>query len=120
MEFIQSVVPYFELFFLLMIGHAIADYAMQNDFVAAAKNHTTDLGKIFWKWVLPSHGLMHALPVYLITGSFLLSFAEFLCHCVIDYLKCDGRIGFNTDQFLHMGCKVVWVVALALSLPFVL
>jgi len=117
METFLSLVPYFELFFLLCIGHAVADYAMQNDFIATAKNHTTDLGRVFWKWVLPSHGLMHALPVYVVTGSFVLAVAEFVCHSVIDYLKCDGKIGFNTDQLLHIGCKVLWVVLLAMELP---
>jgi hypothetical protein len=118
MELFLSVVPYIELMFLLMIGHAFADYPMQSDFVATAKNHTTELGKVFWKWVLPSHGLIHAAPVYLITGSFVLALAEFVCHTVIDYLKCDGKLTFNQDQWLHVACKVLWVGLLALELPF--
>ena len=116
MELLLSFIPYFELFFLLCIGHAFADYPMQSDFIANAKNHTTDLGKMFWKWVLPSHGLIHALPVYIVTGSFALALAEFVCHTIIDYLKCDGRISFNTDQLLHMGCKVLWVGLIAAGL----
>ncbi|MCY1421714.1 hypothetical protein D9M71_373780 [compost metagenome] len=118
MDALLAIAPYLELFFLLCIGHAFADYPMQSDFIANAKNHTTDLGRVFWKWVLPSHGLIHAMPVYVVTGSFALAFAEFLAHSVIDYLKCDGKIGFNTDQLLHIGCKVLWVVLLALELPF--
>jgi hypothetical protein len=110
----------FELFFLLMIGHAIADYALQNDFMAAAKNHTTELGKTYWKWVLPAHGLIHAGFVYIIAGSFVLALAEFVVHSVTDYLKCDGKIGFQTDQWIHVGCKVVWVLLLAFEVPFIL
>lgn len=118
MELVLSAIPSIKLFFLLCIGHAFADYPMQSDFIANAKNHTTDLGRVFWKWVLPSHGLIHALPVYVVTDSFVLAVAEFICHSVIDYLKCDGKIGFNTDQLLHLGCKVLWVVLLAMELPF--
>lgn len=114
----MDIVPYFEILFLLMIGHAFCDYAFQNDFVAQAKNHTTALGKMYWKWVLPSHGLMHALPVYLITQSFALGLFELVAHCVIDYLKCAGKLTFNQDQLLHLGCKVLYVAALAMGLPF--
>lgn len=110
----------FELFFLLMIGHAIADYALQNDFMAAAKNHKTELGKVYWKWVLPSHGLIHAGFVYIIAGSFVLALAEFIIHTITDYLKCDGKIGFHTDQWIHVGCKLLWVVLITLEIPFVL
>lgn len=111
---------FFEYLFLLMIGHAAADYALQNDFMAMAKNHTTDLGKVYWKWVLPSHGLIHAGFVYFITGSFVLGMAEFIVHTITDYLKCDGKIGFNTDQFIHLGCKVLWILLLMAEVPFVL
>lgn len=102
-----------EVLFLMLVGHAVADYALQNDFMAAAKNHTTELGKTYWRWVLPSHGLIHAGFVYVITGSLLLGIAEFVIHTLTDYLKCDGRIGFNADQFIHVGCKVVWAIAFA-------
>lgn len=115
-----NAVPYIEIFFLLMIGHSVADYALQNDFMAMAKNHKTDLGKIYWKFVLPSHGLIHAGFVYFFAGSFVLALAEFVVHTVTDYLKCDGKISYNTDQWIHIGCKVLWVALLALEVPFVL
>lgn len=110
----------FELFCLLLAGHFIADYALQNDFMAAAKNHTTELGKLYWKWVLPAHGAVHAMFVYVLAGSFVLALMEFVVHSITDYLKCDGKISFNTDQWIHVGCKVVWVVLLMLEIPFVL
>lgn len=111
---------FFEYLFLLMIGHAVADYALQNDFMAMAKNHTTDLGKVYWKWVLPSHGLIHAGFVYFFTGSFVLGLAEFVVHTITDYLKCDGKISFSMDQWIHVGCKVLWIVLLMAEVPFVL
>lgn len=114
----MDIVPYFEILFLLLAGHAFCDYAFQNDFVANAKNHTTALGKMFWKWVLPSHGMMHALPVFLITQSFVLALFEFAAHCVIDYLKCDGKLTFNQDQLLHVVCKIGYVIVLATGVPY--
>jgi hypothetical protein len=108
---------YFELFFLLLIGHAIADFALQNDFMAMAKNHTTDLGKQFWHWVLPAHALIHSGFVYMITGSFTLTLVEFIAHSVIDFAKCDGEISLNMDQFLHIACKALYVVLLVTQVP---
>lgn len=114
----MDIVPYFELLFMLLIGHAFCDYAFQSDFIAQAKNHTTTLGKMFWKWVLPAHGLIHAAPVYILTQSIYLGLFEFVAHCVIDYLKCAGKLTMNQDQLLHIGCKVLYVVLLAIGVPF--
>lgn len=126
MEILDGLLSHFstwgfiEYLFVLMFGHVLADYALQNDFVAMAKNHKTELGKTYWKWVLPSHGLMHGGFVYFFTGSFVLGMAEFIVHTITDYLKCDGKIGFNTDQFIHLGCKVLWILLLMAEVPFVL
>lgn len=110
--------PFIELFILLVICHFIADYPMQSDFIATAKNHTTELGKMFWKWVLPSHGAVHALPVLIITQSFVLAMFEWVAHCFIDYLKCSNKITLNQDQWLHIGCKLFYVVLLAAGVPY--
>ncbi|WDS62185.1 hypothetical protein [Pseudomonas phage D6] len=118
MDLFLSILPYLELLFLLCIGHALADYPWQGEFVSQAKNRNTAVGKVYWKWVLPQHGLIHALPIYVVTGSVLLAFAEFICHTIIDFFSCEGKISFRTDQLLHLGCKVLWVVLLAMELPF--
>lgn len=110
--------PFFELLILLVMCHFVADYPLQSDFIANAKNHTTDLGKMFWKWVLPSHGAVHALFVLLVTQSFVLAIFEWVAHCVIDYLKCAGKITLNQDQWLHIGCKVLYVALLLLGVPY--
>ncbi|ARV76921.1 hypothetical protein PHABIO_290 [Pseudomonas phage Phabio] len=116
----MEIVLYAIMFFLLMAGHYLGDYALQNDFIANAKNHKTELGKLFWKHVLPAHGMIHALPVFLITQSLVLALFEFVAHCVIDYLKCDGKLTFNQDQWLHYGCKVLYVVLLATGVPYLI
>lgn len=112
------VSPYLEILLLLAIGHAYCDYAFQSDFIAQAKNHTTELGKMFWKHVLPAHGLMHSLPVFLVTQSFILAIFELVAHCIIDYLKCANKITLNQDQWLHYGCKIFYVVVLAMGIPY--
>lgn len=35
------------LIFLLIGWHFIADYSLQSDFIAEAKNRNTDIGKVF-------------------------------------------------------------------------
>lgn len=110
----------YELFFALMVGHVLADFALQNDFIAAAKNHKTKLGELYWKWVLPAHGLIHAGFVYGITGSIVLATFELICHTIIDYLKCDGKISFNTDQLLHVLCKLLWITLIIFNVPFIM
>src|SRR5690606_16479635 len=94
----------------LLVGHALGDYVLQNDFIARAKNHTDDLGKHMYKAVLPSHAGIHAGFVLLVTGSSLLAIFEFITHSWIDFLKCDKRITFYKDQCLHVLSKAVIVV----------
>jgi hypothetical protein len=101
---------FFMTFFLLLGWHALADYPLQGDFIAKAKSPFTDLGKPIWKWVLPSHAFIHGVGVTIVTGSLVLGLLEVVCHGVIDYLKCAGKISFNTDQTLHVFCKFWWTV----------
>lgn len=94
--------------FLLIAGHCLADFALQSDFLAQAKNKNTAIGKIFWKHALFAHSAIHGLVVALITGSWVLAVAETVCHAVIDFLKCENKISLNTDQILHYVCKAIW------------
>ena len=99
-----------ELFFALMIGHAIADYPLQGDFLAKGKNHRNPIPGIAWWIILPAHALIHGGAVWVVTGSSALGIAEVIIHCGIDWLKCDERTSFVTDQALHVACKVAWVL----------
>lgn len=102
-----------EMMFWLLVGHALADYPLQGPFLSEAKNRYTAIGRQFWHWALPAHGLIHGGFVALATGSALLGAAEACAHMAIDYAKCAGRISLNVDQWLHIGCKALWA-ALAL------
>lgn len=106
--------PIASLCFLLIAWHAIADYPLQSDFIATAKNRHTELGKQYWLWVLPAHSLIHGIGVMLITGEVWLGVFETGVHFLIDFLKCDNRITLNQDQCLHLLaklCIVIMVVA---------
>lgn len=106
------------LFFALVIGHAIADFPLQGDFLSRGKNrHVTppqladgrDGPKSLWVYLMSVHCLIHAGFVWVITGYAVLALAEFILHWIIDHLKCDGRTTFEADQWLHILCKAAFV-----------
>jgi hypothetical protein len=98
-----------EIFAWLLIGHAIADYALQTEWLARAKQPGgTFEGEIIWPGVLACHAGIHAGAVKIATGSWLLAGLEFAAHATIDYARGRGLMGFNADQAAHVGCKVLW------------
>ena len=106
-----------ELLFWLLVGHAIADFGLQNDWIARHKSRhfhppkeSSQRPDLVWLHVLTAHTLMHAGLVALFTGSVWLGLAEFVVHSIIDFFKSERKFGFHTDQFLHIGCKVVWCI----------
>lgn len=94
---------------LLLVGHALADYPLQGDFLSQAKNRTKPIPGVPWWQALGAHAAIHAGFVGVITGSAALGAAEFIVHFVTDDLKCRGKIGFNADQAIHVVCKLAWV-----------
>lgn len=98
------------LLFLLVAAHALADYPLQGDFLAQAKNRHTALGKVFWPHALFAHSMIHGGFVLLLTGSIWLALAEIAIHAMTDFLKCDNMITLNTDQFIHLACKITWAL----------
>ena len=98
-----------EMFFFLLVWHVIADYPLQGDFLAKAKNPANPILGVPWALAMGSHSLIHAGGVTVITGSLVLGIAEFICHFQIDYAKCRGWLSFGQDQFLHFLCKIMWV-----------
>lgn len=96
----------------LFVAHAVCDYPLQGDFLARAKNHKQPIPGVPWFTCLLMHSLIHAGAVAILTGSMFLAFVELVIHICTDYAKSDGRFGFNTDQVIHLGCKVIYVIAL--------
>lgn len=98
-----------ELFLALIAAHALADYPLQGDFLAKAKNRTAPIPGVPWWQALSAHAAIHGGAVGLLTGIWWLGVAEFVAHWLIDDAKCTGKIGFNQDQALHIAFKVAWV-----------
>lgn len=108
-----------ELFFKLLCGHALADFALQSEFIANNKNrHSVPKGydpklhgerQTIWPYVLTSHALIHGLMVYIATGNSIWGVLETISHWLIDFGKCEKCYGIHTDQALHLLCKVLWM-----------
>lgn len=101
------------MMFWLLVSHALFDMALQNDFIAQAKNRNTTSGRLYWPWVLSAHGLLHGAGVAFVTGSVPLGVCEYAAHILIDFCKCEKWIGFHVDQALHVACKVLWIALIA-------
>ncbi len=104
-----------DMLFLLLVWHALADYPLQGDFLAKAKNETAPIPGIPWWQAMLAHAMIHAGGVYLITGSTYMAMLELCFHYWIDRAKCRGKIGFNGDQLLHVLCKVGYAAAIAIT-----
>lgn len=108
------MIEIFTLLFLLVAGHALADFVLQNEVMAMGKNRHSSVhqkrGPHFppWPYWLGAHTLIHGAVVYLLTHSLLLALAETLLHSLIDFLKCEGKLNFHQDQLLHLLCKVAY------------
>jgi hypothetical protein len=113
-------------FFYLLIGHAVADYALQSPWMAKAKNRHSGPpesydpamhGKIqpIWPMVMAAHALIHAGAVVVITGDPFLGVWQFLAHYMIDTLKCDKMFNVWVDQSLHV--FVLAMTAIYVGMP---
>jgi hypothetical protein len=96
------------IFCLLIVGHALADYPLQGDFLARAKNCTAPIPGFPWWQALTAHAIIHGGAVGIITGRIDLGIYEAVLHFWTDHLKCRGKIDLNTDQAIHIVCKIVW------------
>ena len=103
-----------ELFWLI-VGHAVADFALQSPDMAKGKNRNRTMeappGQKYvpcWPHWLTAHALIHGGAVAAATGSVWLGLAETLAHWLIDFGKCENWYGPNEDQAAHIGCKVIW------------
>ena len=102
------------LFYLICL-HFICDYPLQGDTVAREKNRhsPSELQKyVPWYYWLFSHAAMHALAVVFVTNNLILGILELIAHWIIDYGKCEKWYDIHVDQALHIGCKILWWVAL--------
>lgn len=100
------------LLFYLLVGHALADYPLQGDFLARAKNRVTPVPGVPWWQAMTAHCLIHAGVVMWWTEVWWMAAAEFVVHFAVDDMKVRGKLTYNQDQMLHVVCKVLYVVML--------
>lgn len=108
----------FEILFWLLVGHALADFPLQPEFVAAGKNRhrRPDPSKIppgqkytpCWPYFLSAHALVHGGAVALATGVWWLGALETAAHWLTDFGKCENWYGVHADQGLHLLAKLGW------------
>ena len=103
-----------ELLFKLLVGHALADFALQSSDMAKGKNRNRKPGYIpegqkyipCWAYWLTSHSLIHGGIIYLVTGNLYLGLIETTLHWIIDFAKCENWTNPHQDQALHILCKI--------------
>jgi hypothetical protein len=108
------------LFVKLLMGHALADFALQSDSMARGKNRNRkpDMsvvppGQTFtptWPYWLTAHALIHGMVVWLITGNIYLGMGETVGHWTIDFMKCENMLTVHEDQGFHIMQKLVWAM----------
>lgn len=103
----------------LLMGHAVADFALQTPWIANNKSrHSEPAGydpkkhgpkQAIWVYVLTAHALIHGSMTVIVTGSTWLGLLEAVSHWMIDFGKCEKWYGIHTDQFLHLLMKLLIV-----------
>ena len=96
------------ILFLLLAGHALGDYPLQGPYLSEIKNRNTEQGKNIWWIGLTAHSLIHGAIVALVTSSVILGILETIAHWITDFMKCENKIDYKTDQFLHIVHKFIW------------
>jgi len=102
----------FELLFLLLCGHALADFALQSEAMTKGKNRHNKPDYIpagqkycpCWFYWLTAHALIHGLIVTYfmpIDYAWIYGLTAMGIHWVIDFLKCEGWFTPHFDQFCH-------------------
>ena len=107
--------------FLLLVGHALADFSLQSDVMAKLKNRRNKPDWIpegqkyvpTWFYWLMAHSLIHGGVVYVVTYNVWFSIIETIMHGVIDFLKCENITNPHIDQFLHFIIKIIYCLELA-------
>jgi len=111
-----------ELLFMLLAGHALADFALQPTAMAKGKNrhnvtkpsHPDAKRMPSWHMWLTAHAFIHGGIVALVLGYWWIGLFEVILHWIIDFHKCENSYGMYTDQALHIVCKLWWLAMFAL------
>lgn len=97
--------------FLLLAAHWVADYPLQGDFLAKAKQSGP-----LRVYHLIAHAGIHGGAVALVSGSLFLGLIEWIAHTIIDELKVRGKTTFAVDQTLHIVCKIIYIILIGFKI----
>ena len=92
---------FFENIFMLLFGHAIADFVLQPDAMGYGKNRNDKIHakehSLFpvWYYWLTAHALVHGGIVYMITGNIWLGALVTFVHWITNFAKNEGWIGMH-------------------------
>lgn len=92
----------------------MADFPLQGDFLAKAKNHKTAIPGIPWWLCLWAHTVICGAGVALVTNP-LFGLTEMAIHFGVDWCKNEGLFGqgdraFVIDQLIHIACRLVYAI----------
>lgn len=98
------------MLYWLLVGHTIADYALQTEFMVLHKNpktieYTHTYGP--WWWTMLAHAGINGAFVSLLTGNIVYGMVETVLHFLLDWAKCLGKINAVEDQAGHILSKFV-------------
>ena len=97
------------------VMHALADYPLQGDYIAKQKSRANADSTSVLDY--RAHRPQRDPCGRCLAGFRVLAYAvaELILHAVIDVGKGEGKFGLVTDQLLHLACKVLFVILLALG-----
>jgi len=105
---------FIETLFLLLAGHALADFVLQPEAMGRGKNRNniihSDTQSLFphWSYWMTGHAMIHGGIVFLVTDNVVLGLVEVLTHWAVDFLKCERFLSLHQDQAIHIALKVVY------------
>lgn len=118
------MIPAIVAFWYLVVGHFLADYPLQTEFISAGKSPRANPQRVPWYYVMAAHAILHGGFVSIVTAivighvyalfPVILGLLEALLHSFIDVLKCVGCTSVHLDQALHIACKLAWTGAIVL------
>lgn len=103
----------FYLLFTLLMGHAVADFALQSDAMAQGKRGTVvsvpngQKPQVTWVYWLMAHSLIHGAAVMVITGGIWMAVFATVVHVLVDFGKTRNHYGIHMDQTLHLVTLVI-------------
>ena len=110
----------------LLIGHFVADMALQSDTMSKGKNRNRKPDYIpegqksvnVWPYFLTAHSAVHAGFVWVITVLWYLGLLQFISHWIIDFIKCENITNPHQDQFLHFIILIITAFIFVFSIKY--